>query len=215
MMAGYKLLIFDLDGTLIDSLPYHFLAFKDLLLEHGISISDSLLRKLIGMPTSDILKNLKARYRFKEKVQDLREERRYHYFKFLGSRNIVFPAARDALEALKPGFRLAVATGSSKVIFTHSTERGFQDLFDVVVTINDVRKGKPHPGQLLLAARRARARPAECLVVGDSIYDAVAARAAGMDFVGVTTGYNTKKELMENGAIGVISSLSKLGSMLK
>ncbi len=212
--TGYKAVIFDLDGTLINSLPYHFLAFKDLLLEHNIRIHDGRLKRLIGMSTTDILKELKKAYGFKENIQDLREERRYHYFKFLGNRNIVFPGAIATLKKLRLNYRLAVATGSSKVIFYHSAGKDFQELFDFVVTINDVKKGKPHPGQFISAAHKMHIPIKECLVVGDSIYDAVAAKRAGMDFFGVATGYNTKQRLLDYGALEAANSVNDLPYLL-
>ncbi len=210
----YRAIIFDLDGTLINSLPYHSLAFKDLLLEHSIRIHDSRLRRLIGMPTTDILKELKRTYGFKENVQDLREERRYHYFKFLGNRNISFPRVLSTLKKLRLNHKLAVATGSSKVIFTHSTDKDFQELFDFVVTINEVKKGKPHPGQFILAAHKLHIPIKECLVVGDSIYDAIAAKRAGMDFFGVATGYTSRQILLGYGALEVLDSAANLPDIL-
>ena len=215
MNKKYELVIFDLDGTLIDSLPYHFLAFKDLMLEYGIRIDDKHLKKLIGMSTNDILKDLKKKYKFKERIQDLREERRFHYFKFLGNRNIIFPQVRAALKKLHSSCQLAIATGSSKIILTHSTDKSFQELFDCIVSINDVRKGKPDPDELFLAARKLHAVPKKCLVVGDSIYDAIAAKSGGMDFIGVTTGYNKRQKLFKYGAIKVIDSIAELEKILK
>jgi HAD superfamily hydrolase (TIGR01509 family) len=206
----FKAVIFDLDGTLIDSLPYHFLSFKDLLSEHGIRVPDSYLRRLIGLPTEGILADLKRRYGFRENVRDLLEERRYHYFKFLGRRNIVFPGVKAAIRRLKSKCKIAIATGSSEVVFTHSTDKEFQKLFDTVVTINDVRKGKPCPEQLLLAARRLRVKPSDCAMVGDSVYDGMAARRAGMGFVGVARGFATRSELIRCGAIAVIDSVKDL-----
>ena len=215
MDKRYKLIIFDLDGTLINSLPYHFLAFKDLLLEHNIRIDDKELRKLIGMSTTDILNKIKKKYRFRENVQDLREERRFHYFKFLGNRNIVFPDVKRILNKLKFDYKLALATGSSKIIFRHSTDRDFQEIFDFVVTINDVKKGKPHPAQFLFAAGRLRVKPRDCLVIGDSIYDALAAKHAKMDFIGIIKGYNKKGALLSHGAVRTIDSIKELEKILK
>ena len=214
MKQKYELIIFDLDGTLIDSLPYHFLAFKDLLLEHGIKINDDYLKKLIGMPTADILQNLQKKFKFSENVQDLREERRFHYFKFLGNRDIVFPGVKETLTKMNPHYKLAVATGSSKIIFSHSTDREFQKIFDLIVTINNVKKGKPHPAQFILAAKKMRVKPKECVIVGDSIYDVLAAKRARMDFIGVTTGYNSRRKLVKYGATKVVDSVKELGKVL-
>jgi HAD superfamily hydrolase (TIGR01509 family) len=210
----YKAIIFDLDGTLINSLPYHILAFEDLFLEHGIRIDEDEMKKLVGFSTSNILQIMKKKYKFKEKIQDLREERRYHYFKFLGRKNIVFPGLQKNLEFLRLSHKLAIATGSSRVTFEHSTDRDFRGLFDAVITINDVKLGKPHPYQLLAVAKTIRVKAKECLVVGDSIQDGIAAKKAGMDFIGVLTGYTSERELKKEGAIRVLKSARDLNRIL-
>jgi HAD superfamily hydrolase (TIGR01509 family) len=215
MKEGFKAIIFDLDGTLINSLPYHFLSFKDLLLEHNIRVSDTHLKKLIGYSTEKILRELKKKYKFQENIQDMREERRYHYFKFVGRRDLVFPGVKRILEDLRLNYELAVATGSSMIVFEHSTDKEFQEIFDKVITINDVKKGKPHPDQLILAAKRLRVAPEKCLVIGDSIYDAQAAKNAGMSFIGVTTGYHSVRELKKEGALATIDSIKQLPKRLK
>lgn len=208
----YKAIIFDLDGTLINSLPYHLLAFKDLLLEHGIRIEDSHLKKLIGLSTRIILKELKRKYKFKEGIEELHEERRFHYFKFLGRKNIIFPHVINKLEDLRLNYKLSIATGSSHVTLTHSVNKDFCEIFDVIVTINDVKKdrGKPYPDQLLIACKKMKVKPENCLMIGDSIYDGIAAKRAKMDFIGVYSGYNTESELKKVGAIKVIKNIRDL-----
>jgi len=210
----YKALIFDLDGTLIDSLPYHFLAFKELLLERNVRIHDQVLKKLMGMPTNSILKELKKHYRFRDNIEDLREERRFHYFKFLGTKNVVFPGVMKTLKELRLNYKIAIATGSSYVMYTHSTNKDFQSLFDFVSTINDVKQGKPNPDQFLLASRKLRVKPKDCVIIGDSTYDAEAAKKAGMDFIGATTGYNKNHTLLLHGALKTVHSISELKKIL-
>jgi HAD superfamily hydrolase (TIGR01509 family) len=209
-MKKYKAILFDLDGTLINSLPYHFLAFKDMMLEHGTRISDSHLRILMGLPTESILKELKKKYKYKYNTLDLREERRFHYFKFLGQRDIVFPGVKKLLENLRLKYKIAIVTGSSPIVFNHSTKSDFQILFDEVITISDVKKGKPDPEQLILAAKKLKVKPNECVMIGDSFYDAIAAKKAKMDFIGITTGYSSQKDLTKFPNIGLIKNILEI-----
>jgi len=210
----YKAIIFDLDGTLIDSMPYHVAAFKDLLLEHKIKIKKGELEELIGQPTTKIFETLKKRHKFKEKVVDLREERRYHFFKFLGTQNIAFPGVMNTLKKLKKKYKIGVATGSSRITFVHSTTQDFQALFKEVVTVDDVNRGKPNPEQLLLVAKKLKVKPSECLMVGDSTFDHLAAKNAGMDSIGVLTGNHNRKELLKAGAKHVIESVNELNKVI-
>lgn len=209
-MKEYKAIIFDLDGTLINSLPYHFLAFKDLLLEFGVRVADNHLRVLMGLSTEDILRELKKKYRYKYNNLDLIEERRFHYFKFLGQRDITFPGVKKLLEKLRLKYKISIATGSSPIVFNHSTKNDFQILFDEVITISDVKRGKPHPDQLLLAAKRLKVNPKDCIMIGDSIYDAIAAKKAKMDFIGITTGYSSQKDMKKYPSVALIKNILEL-----
>ncbi len=206
----YRAIIFDLDGTLIDSLPLHVEAFRDLLKERKILVSKKILDSLMGTPATNIFQFLKKNYGLKGNITDLREERRYHFFKILDNKNLIFPGVMKVLLKLKRRHKIALATGSSFSTYAHSTPKNFQDLFDFVVTINDVKKGKPHPDQFLLVAKRLKVKPEFCLVVGDSIYDAIAAKRAKMDFVGVRTGFNLGKELKNYKNIGIINAVRGL-----
>lgn len=210
----YRAIIFDLDGTLIDSMPYHFLAFKETLREHGVSMKDATLRHFMGSSTIKILRDIKKVYPFQGKVEDVREERRYHYFKILDDKKIIFPGVEELIKKLKKKYKLAIATGSSRVTTRYSINKRFQNYFDFIVTINDVKRGKPAPDQLFLICKKLNVKPFECLMVGDSLYDILAAKNAKMDSVGVLTGYTSKKELLKRGAKDVLSSVSKINSYL-
>lgn len=211
----YKAIIFDLDGTLINSMSYHFMAFKETLKEHGINMKDATLKNFMGGSTRKILQAIKNVYNFPGKIEDIREERRYHYFRLLGNKNIIFPGIESLIKELKENYKLGIATGSSRVTVRYSINKNFQNMFDFIATINDVRRGKPFPDQLILVAKKLRVKPFECLMVGDSSYDGLAARAAGMDFLGVTTGYTSAKELKKNGAAMVLSGVKDINNYLK
>lgn len=214
MKKKYKLIIFDLDGTLIDSMPYHFKAFKKTLTENGVNIKDATLRKFMGVSTKEIFQEIKKKHNFPGTVKDVREERRYHYFKSLKNKNIIFPGIEKTLKELKKEYKLAIATGSSRVTARYSTNKNFQELFDVIITLNDVKKGKPSPDQILLAAKKTKTKLSECLMVGDSIYDLISAKRAGVDSVGVLTGYTSKKELQKYEPKRVISSVNRITTYL-
>ena len=196
--------IFDLDGTLIDSIHYHFTAFKNMLGDYGFKMPGARMKKLVGLSTLDILKKLDHVKKSGLRLADLREERHYYYFKLIGERNLEFPGVIHAIKKLgKLGYKVAIATGSSNIVYFHSTSKKFRGLFRVVVTIDDVSNGKPAPDCFLLAAARLGLRPDECLAVGDSKYDLLAAKAAGMKFCGVLGGAGTKKELGKTTVSGV------------
>ncbi len=189
-------IIFDLDGTLIDSTPYHLQAFKMLLKDYGFTAPKRKILKLVGMSTLDILERLGRLKKSGLRLADLREERHYYYFKLIGQREIEFAGATKAVRKLKKqGYKIAIATGSSNIIYFHSTKKKFRELFNSVITIDDVANGKPAPDCLLLAAARLGLRPEDCIVVGDSKYDRFSAKAAGMDFIGVLCGIGSRKEL--------------------
>jgi len=207
-----KGIIFDLDGTLINSIPYHYKAFKLLLKDYNIKIKPKEIEKLMGMSTLDILKRIDSVKKSGLRLADLREERHYYYFKLIGEKNLEFKGVINAIKKLKnKGIKMAIATGSSNTIYFHSTRKKFRKLFDTVITIDDVTKGKPAPDCFLIAAAKLGLRPEECIAVGDSIYDKQGAKEAGMKFIGVLTGLGTKKQLGKNS----IKSAAELPKIIK
>jgi HAD superfamily hydrolase (TIGR01509 family) len=210
----YKVIIFDLDGTLIDSLSYHASSFKEMLDEHNIKISYQKIRKTIGIPTPVVLKELKKKYKFKENIECLRKERRQYFFKSIKNKDLVFPGIIRTLKKLQNSYKLAIATGSSRYVLYRSTKPSLRKYFNFISTIDDVKKGKPAPDQFYSVAIKLKVDPQECLVIGDSIYDGLAAKRAKMDFIGVLTGYTKKRELEKYNPIHVLFSVDHLRKIL-
>ncbi|HRZ85947.1 MAG TPA: HAD family phosphatase [Candidatus Paceibacterota bacterium] len=210
----YKAIIFDFDGTLVNSLPYHMRAFEDVIAERGIKIRDSEIKGLFGRPSKEIFSILRKNHPFKGSYDDLREERRYHFFKILDGHDIVFKGVYDLLEKLKKKYKLAIATGSSYTTYSHTANKRFQSFFDFTSTINDIKHGKPHPQQLFFVAKHLKVKPNECLVVGDSKYDGLAAKRAKMDYIGVTSGYTSKNELIKYNPLLVLKNVRELDKII-
>lgn len=213
-MKKYQLIIFDLDGTLVNSLPYHLLAFKKLFEKNKIKINYADIEENMGLSTENILRLLKRKYRFKESVKKLHDERRKYYAEVVLHKDIVFPGIKNMLRKLRSKYKIAIATGSSRVTLGHSIGQNFRDLFDFVSTIDDVKKGKPNPEQLLFIARKLKVKPSVCLMIGDSFYDGLTAKNAKMDFIGVLTGYTPKKDLLKQNPQTVLKSLKDLAKFI-
>jgi HAD superfamily hydrolase (TIGR01549 family) len=189
-------------------------AFRNVLKEYGSRVKKSEIRKLMGISSESIWSLLKKKYHLKQGAKKLREERRYEYFKLLGTKNIVYSFTPSTLKTLKKKYKIAIATGSSTMSLVHSVPPSFIKEFDCIVTIDKVKHGKPNPEQLFFAMKKLKIKPEECLMIGDSIYDGLAAKKAGVDFVGVKTGYTSKKLLLENHALAVLRSVKKLPDFL-
>lgn len=214
MKKGYKAIIFDLDGTLVDTLPDSKLSFKMLLKSRGVNMKDSDITPYAGAPTKTILLALKKKYGLKETVMDLRMERRNIFFSLITKKSLIFKGVEPNIRKLSKNYKLAIATGSSFASLFQITTRELRGLFDVIVTIDDVKKGKPSPDELLLAARKLKVAPSNCLMVGDSRFDQIAAGKAKMDSIGVLTGVVSKKDLILAGAKKVLKNVNELSEIL-
>ncbi|MEM4331091.1 MAG: HAD family hydrolase [Candidatus Pacearchaeota archaeon] len=214
-IKNYKVIIFDLDGTLINSLPFHLLSFKEVLKEKKVRVNDKKLKNLIGISTELIFRQLKKEYKIKESIEELKKRRRVIYFNLINNKNILFPYTLKILKKLKKNYKISLATNSSRELLQKTLNKKFLKLFDIIITLEDVKYGKPSPNQLLFIKRILHLQREECLFIGDSKYDAIAAKKAGIDFIGLTTGFTSKKELLIFGAKKVFSSLKEIDNYLK
>jgi len=179
--GGY---IFDCDGTLADTMPLHYRAWRRLLAEHGMAFSETFFYSLGGKPTELIVELLRRDHGLV--VDDVAAAvlRKEHYF--LDLIHEVKPI--EAVVAVARRWRgvvpLAVASGGLRRYVELTLEAiGIRPWFDAVVCIEDYARAKPAPDPFLEAARRLNVPPAECLVFEDSPLGIEAAAAAGMQSV--------------------------------
>lgn len=185
--AGY---IFDLDGTLIDSMPLHYRAWDAAMQEAGLAgaLDEDLFYSFGGVPTRRVAELIAAHYGLTIDPDAVTHRKETLYLELLAEVTVIEPVAEIARRAKAEGRPLAIATGGTPDIALPSLEAsGLRSLFDVIITPLDVApgRGKPAPDMFLLAAQRIGVAPTDCLVFEDADPGIAAARAAGMAVVRV------------------------------
>lgn len=186
--AKIKAVIFDLDGTLVDSEPNYLEADKRLLAEYGIlNLDEESKNKYIGISTKDMMADIKEIYQIEDSVETLVSKNNGYYSELAKDNTNVFPEMKNLLILLKEkGYPIALASGSSKKIINDVLSLiQISEIFDVIVSAEEVREGKPKPDIFLEAAKRLGLSPENCLVLEDSKPGVEAAKSAGMYCVAV------------------------------
>jgi len=188
--AGY---IFDLDGTLVDSMPVHYKAWRWALREHGAPQHVFRWEEFVahgGMAAPDIVADLNATYGLNMEPETVADDKRNRYAWLLQNETLpVIPETVNLVRRLREqGIPYAIGTGSMPSGATDTLESaGVADLFPIMVTPADVPPGlgKPRPDIFLLCAERMGVNPRECVVFEDAEPGIQAAMAGGMDYVRV------------------------------
>lgn len=180
--------IFDLDGTLVDSEPNYYEAGRRVLAAHGhddFTWEDH--TRFIGIGTRETLTTLREEYGIPVSVDELLAEKNRHYLELARESTEAFGGMRQLVERLHAArYPMAVASGSSRAaIAAVLVGTGLDSMLTVHVSAEDVAHGKPAPDVFLEAARRLRTAPARCVAVEDAPPGAEAARRAGMQCLAV------------------------------
>ncbi len=185
-IKNYKGLIFDLDGTLINSMPYHALAWKQVAYEHGFDIDVNDIYAMGGSASRDIATFYKNKG---EPVGDIDEyvKRKIAIFQENIPKIEVFQKIFNELkEAKSLGIRIAIGTGTRTANATRILkEKDLFDYIDALVTADDVTRHKPNPDTFLVAAKRLELEPQDCLVFEDGQLGIKAALRGGFDCIEV------------------------------
>ncbi len=174
--------IFDLDGTLIDSEPNYLKADRELVRRYGGEMSEEEHHGYVGIGSWTFLKIIKEKWNLSAGLQEMLELKDQLYMELARANTAVFPEMARLLEKLRGRkVPMAVASGSSREVIRELTEAtGIRHYFDVLVSAGEVDRGKPAPDVFLETARRLGVPARDCTVVEDSRYGVQAALAAGM-----------------------------------
>ena len=185
LIDRYSGLIFDCDGTLSDSMPLHFIAWRDTMARHGIEFSEERFYGMGGMPTEKIVAILASENSIEldaRAVAGEKEDAFLEQIDLLQPRPDICAIARNHCGKLP----MAVASGSERrSVLVQLRHLEITNIFDAIVTAEDTQFHKPKPDVFLKAASLMNVDPTQCLVYEDSPLGFQAATAAGMDFVDV------------------------------
>jgi len=221
-MKKPKLILIDLDGTLVDSVPDLAYCVDEMMRRLGRAPwGETRVRDWVGNGVERLARRALIG-QIDGEPSDEEFQRGYPIFLDLyaehnGKESRLYPGIREGLEYLKgAGYHLGCITNKAAQ-FTEPLLKalGIYDRFEIVISGDSLPEKKPHPMPLLHAAKHFGVEPAECLMIGDSISDVKAARAAGFQIVCMTYGYNHGQDIREANPDAVIDSLLELKGLLE
>lgn len=175
-----KALIFDCDGTLLDTMPLHWNAWCAICSETGLKFNKDSFFALAGVPGREIIRELANEQGISLDPIEVYARKRALFLKGLPSVKVIPCVVRFALEARQTGIPTAVASGSSRgQVELALSETGIRDLFDVIIGNEDYENAKPSPDAFLTAADRLGVSPQDCWAFEDSDIGIEAIQRAG------------------------------------
>ena len=222
--APLSAVLFDLDGTLVDTAGDIALALNRTMLDYGwTSLADHVVRRMIGRGSSILIERAAAEHgrTLDEPARAAMEECFFHHYGRLEESEEVgakpYAGAREALQAVHDSrLPTAVVTNKPHRFADRLLQRlGLSCWVDVVIGGDSCERRKPHPQQLFFACESLRVPAAGSLMVGDSANDVQAARAAGMPVICVTYGYNHGHDIRQSLPDAVVDSLTDVPPYLR
>lgn len=216
MARQIKVVIFDMDGVLVDSEWQYHLRIQSFLRENQVELPETVMAKLVGMSWDNMVSAILSSSGVGWSAEEF-TRRHSDYADRVGRLrydSCVFPDTKDTLAALRrAGYPLGLASSSEgKYVFQMIKDCGFQGLFQHVLSHEDIRRSKPDPEIYLEAANRFRVRPQDCAAIEDSPYGIESAKRAGMTVIAKRP---LHYELDQSAADAQIDDLSELPSLLE
>jgi len=212
-MKNIRLVIFDLDGTLLDAYPAIIKSFNYTMKRLGYPARDALtIRRAVGWGDENLLKPFVSPGDLKKALSVYRK----HHKTALLEGSKLFPGVIKLLVCLKKKGKLIAAASNRPTKFSLILMRhlGLVKYLDYFLCADKLKHGKPHPQILNKIRQRFVHKPAEVLYAGDMTIDVQAGRRAGIRTVAVTSGSSTKEELEREKPYRLIGRISELSNML-
>lgn len=215
-MNKYQLLIFDWDGTLMDSLAFIVHCIKQAATHLGLPVPDDLtIRTGIGLSASDQVHRLYPDIESYQHQQFI-DQYRYNYYS-VDDRQLprLFDGVPETLRLFKEkGFLMAIATSKSRKGLEESMiAHNLETIFDVTRCCDDGYI-KPHPEILFSILKELGVTKEKAVMIGDTIYDMQLANNAGVDSLGVSYGVHRREQLEKYSPVAVVSDIMQLPGLL-
>ncbi|MCC5447083.1 HAD family hydrolase [Candidatus Nanobsidianus stetteri] len=204
----------DLDGTLINSLKVYDEVHKKILEKYNIKLDGSLDN--FGMSPEEIIYDIVNKYNLNIPIEDLKREFENIIINEYMEKIKFNPGAKQILNYFKDKkYKMAIFTSNTRRLTIEILKYlHIYNLFDIIITSDDVKQTKPDPEGYIKILKGFSVLPNEILAIEDSIYGVIAAKRAGINVIGVTSGVNKKRELISAGATMVFKNLKELYNYL-
>lgn len=178
--GNFKAYLFDCDGTVADSMPLHYVAWKKALDEWNCPFDEELFYQFGGVPPVEIVARLNKMHGLAMPLVELADRKENYYYDQLAELKAV-PEVIEHVDAMFGKIPFGIVSGSTRESVMNSlTTIGMLDKFQTIVASEDYKHSKPAPDAFLLAAERLGVAPEDCLVFEDADIGIEAATAAGM-----------------------------------
>ncbi|MBI4052529.1 MAG: HAD family hydrolase [Candidatus Diapherotrites archaeon] len=213
-MQKLEAVIFDFNGVIADDLEISLDNFVELAKRHGSMASRQDFVDILPTPTIRKMHLIvETGSDIKDAAQLLKENSEI-YAESIREKSVLFPKAEETLIGLAKKFPLALVSNVFKAKFDAAISAKAKECFSFIITSDQMEKPKPEPDALLLAAKKLGVKHENCVYVGDSEPDMIAANKAGMVAIGVAKNDSIRKTLEENGAHLIISNIAELPACL-
>ena len=188
-MAGKnKAVIWDMDGVIANTAPYHFKSWQGVFKKRGIDFTEDDFRKTFGQRNNSIIRMILGAGVSQQEIDAITHEKEKSFRQNIGKNIKPFSGVIELMKSLAEGqFKMALATSTPmENVRLLIAGLGIAEYFESIVSDEDVTEGKPNPQVFLVAARRLGVKPENCIVIEDSVAGVTAAKRAGMRCLAVT-----------------------------
>jgi beta-phosphoglucomutase family hydrolase len=212
-----KAVIWDMDGVIADTAPYHFSAWQETFRKRGVKFTEEDFKHSFGLRNDTIIRDILGEQVDQGKIDAIVREKEETFRRVIGQNIRPLPGVMELIKALKQqGFRMAIASSTPmENIRLITGSLGINNCFQSIVTGQDVTEGKPSPQSFLLAAQRLGVEPKNCIVIEDAVAGVAAAKRASMYCVAVTNTHSRQSLAEADLIVGtmeavVVNDLEKL-----
>ncbi|MBD3669465.1 MAG: phosphoglycolate phosphatase [Gammaproteobacteria bacterium] len=222
MVSKPKMVLIDVDGTLVDSVPDLAFCVDEMMTQLGLPVrGEDAVRNWVGNGVERLVRRALIN-QLEGEPEDALFEKAYPIFLDLyaentSKRSVLYPGVREGLDYLKSaGYQLGCVTNkASQFTLPLLKDLGVHDEFAIIICGDTLEQKKPHPLPLLHAAEFFGVKPEQSLMLGDSMSDVKAARAAGFQIVCMSYGYNHGADIRDSNPDAVIDSMAELQGILE